>query len=830
MWDTFRNFFQNPPYLLMNLHGIFIKDHVIGENLVGLSIASFLIFLALGFLGAPFLLWSLFGFIILIGFGAPWGAVLLWTVCSLLGGIQPLRMAVLSRGILSLFKKLEFLPKISQTELAAIEAGTVWTEGELFSGKPDFTRLINEPYPLLSEEEKRFLDGPVDQLCAMIDDWKIWEDRAPPPDVWNFICKEKFLGLIIPKEYGGLGFSAMGHSEVIRKIGTRSQVMSIYVMVPNSLGPAELLIHYGTEEQKKRMLPRLATGDDIPCFALTEPLAGSDAGSITSEGVLFKGKDGTLQLRLNWDKRWITLASMSTIVGLAFQLKDPDKLLGKGVNLGITCALIPANTPGITLGMRHDPLGIPFHNCPTQGKDVIVSADAIVGGIANAGRGWRMLMECLAAGRGVSLPAQSTGGAQLVTRVVSAHALVRQQFGVSIGRFEGIQDPLSKIVGFNYIIDSLRCYTLSALNQGKKPGIATAISKYYSTELARLVINHAMDIMGGAGISLGPKNLLGHLYISTPIGITVEGANILTRTLMIFGQGALRAHPFAFKEVKALNAGDLYSFDQAFWGHIRHVVRNSFRSVLLSITRGWLSIPPRRGSTAVYYRRLGWASASFAILADIAMGSLGGKLKFKESLGGRFADILAYMYIGTAVLRRFEAEGAKREDLPLVHFSMCFIFGQIQRAFDGIFANLQVPGLTWFFAGPLRSWSAINSLGGEVSDVHVKKIAEMILENEDQRNHLTQGMFIPKNPSEQLALLDRAVSALRKAEVIEKKLKMALKSKLIQKGSLPAMIEESLKKNVITQTEANELKEWDKIRKEAIQVDAFTEEEYLSRS
>ncbi|MEO7165179.1 MAG: acyl-CoA dehydrogenase domain-containing protein, partial [Bdellovibrionia bacterium] len=498
--------------------------------------------------------------------------------------------------------------------------------------------------------------------------------------------------------------------------------------------------------------------------------------------------------------------------------------------LGITCALIPVNSPGITLGDRHDPLGVPFHNCPTQGKDVIVSADAIVGGIANAGRGWRMLMECLSAGRGVSLPAQSAGGAQLVTRVVSAHALVRQQFGVSIGRFEGIQEPLSQIVGFNYILESLRCYTLSALNQGKKPGIATAISKYYSTELARIVINHAMDIMGGAGISLGPKNLVGHLYISTPIGITVEGANILTRSLMIFGQGALRAHPFAFKEVKAMAAGDLRSFDQAFWGHIGHIVRNSFRSILLSMTRGWMTIPARSGSTAVYYRRLNWASASFAILADIAMGSLGGKLKFKESLGGRFADILAYMYIGTAVLRRYEAEGARKEDLPLVHFSMCFILGKIQRAFDGIFANLQVPGLTWLFRGPLKSWSELNCLGGDVSDYHVKKIANMILNDESQRDHLTRGIFIPKDSSQQLFLLDRAVAALRKAEVIEKKLRKAVISKQIQKSSLQAMTEEALKKNLITPSEANDLTAWDELRREAIKVDSFTEEEYVSRT
>lgn len=390
MLETIQDFFQK-------CHGSFINDLMSGpkEYFIAMSLLGLLVFLGLGFLGAPFLLWSLFGFILLIGWGAPWVIILAWGLITVLGGIKPLRAAVLSQGVLLLFKKMQFLPKISDTELAAIEAGTVWAEGELFSGNPNFNQLINEPYPTLNQDEKAFLDGPVERLCTMLDDWKIWQDRKLPPEVWNFIRKEKFLGLIIPKEYGGLGLTALGHSEVIRKITTRSQVSSIYVMVPNSLGPAELLIHYGTDEQKKRILPRLASGDDIPCFALTEPLAGSDAGSITADGVLFKGTDGSLQLRLNWDKRWITLASISTIVGLAFQLKDPDQILGKGVNLGITCALIPANTPGISLGMRHDPLYAPFYNCPTQGKDVIVSADTIVGGIANAGRGWTMLMECL---------------------------------------------------------------------------------------------------------------------------------------------------------------------------------------------------------------------------------------------------------------------------------------------------------------------------------------------------------------------------------------------------------------------------------------------------
>ncbi len=768
-----------------------------------------------------------FAWILAVGFAAPPAVLVALGVFTLVGCIRPLRAMIITQPVLLVLKKLQFLPKISETELAAIEAGAVWMEGELFSGKPDLQKMIEQPYPQLSAEEQAFLDGPVNRLCAMIDSWKIWKERRLPDEVWNFIRKEKFLGMIIPKKYGGLEFSATAHSEVIRRVSSRNGTVATYIMVPNSLGPAELLIHYGTEQQKKHYLPRLANGEEIPCFALTEPLAGSDAGSLTSDGVLFKGADGQLQIRLNWNKRWITLASISTVLGLAFRLRDPENFLGRGSDLGITCALIPSHSPGIALGKRHDPLHTPFHNCPTQGKDVIVPASAIVGGVENAGQGWRMLMESLAAGRGISFPAQGVGNTQLVTRVVTAHALIRQQFGVSIGHFEGVQEAISKIIGFNYILESLRNYTLSALEQGIKPAVVTAIAKHYSTELGRLVINLGMDVMGGAGISLGPKNLLGQIYMSAPIAITVEGANILTRSLIIFGQGALRAHPYAYLEVKAYEANDLRGFDRAFWGHIGHIVRNSFRSVLLSVSRGWLSFPwPRGGSTGVYYRKLAWSSASFAILSDIAMGSLGGKLKMKESLSGRFADILAYMYMGTAVLRRFEAEGAKREELPFVHFSMGFIFGRIQRAFDGIFGNLEVPGLTWFFKGPLRSWSNFASLGGDVADVHVRKIVELVLNNPEQREHLTRGMYMPNEKKEQLVVLDQALGAYRQAQLAQKKLKEAVKAKKLEKKPLAELISSGLKSGVITELEVESLKTWERLRVEAVQVDAFTEEEY----
>ncbi|MBC7385861.1 MAG: acyl-CoA dehydrogenase [Cryobacterium sp.] len=789
--------------------------------------ALVLVLLGLGFFGAAFWLWSVYFLGALYFFQAPTWILIGVLVIAVIGVVEPIRALLLSKGVMAALKALKFLPTISETEKVAIEAGSVWVEGDLFSGRPDLHKLMKEPYPTLSAEEKAFMDGPLQKLCEMIDDWVIWKDRKIPDDVWDFIRKEKFLGMIIPKEYGGLGLSPMGHSEVIRTIASRSLAVAIHVMVPNSLGPAELLVHYGTDEQKKRLLPRLADGTEIPCFALTEPTAGSDAGSLTAEGVLFKSADGTLMLRLNWNKRWITLASISTILGLAFRLKDPENFLGKGTDLGITCALIPTNTPGVDVSQRHDPLGVPFYNCPTHGKDVVISADAIFGGIANAGKGWQMLMECLSAGRGISFPAQSVGGSQVITRAVSAHALVRQQFGVSIGRFEGVQEPLSKIVGFNYILDALRCYTLSALDQGMKPGVVTAIAKYYSTEMAREIVNHGMDIMGGAGISLGKRNLLGHIYVTAPIAITVEGANILTRTLMVFGQGALRAHPYAFAEVKALEKNDVAAFDVAFWGHIGHVVRNVFRSVLLSLTRGWLSNPPRWGSVGGYYRKLSWISASFAIMADIAMGSLGGKLKVKESITGRFADILAYMYIGTAVLRRFEADGAKKEHLALVHFAMTHVMGKIQHAFDGIFSNLEVPLLTWFFRGPIRVWSSVNSLGGgDVADAHVHKIATLILDDPAIREHLTAGMYLPKKEGEQLLRLDTAVLAMKKAESAERKLKKAVRAKTLAKKPLHDLIVDGLKAGVISAEEERDLKKWDELRIDAIQVDSFTEAEY----
>ncbi len=789
-------------------------------------IGSIIAIFALGFLGAPLLLWTIALTAILWAFSAPIWLVAAFLVVMAIFVIAPIRRALISPLVLKVLAPI--MPVISDTERSAIEAGSVWVEKDLFSGKPDFEKLMKEPYPNLTAEEKAFMEGPVERLCAATDDWKMWETREVPEVAWDIVKKEKFLGMIIPKEYGGLGFSAMAHSEVIQKLSSRSVAMSIMVMVPNSLGPAELLVHYGTEEQKKRYLPKLAIGEEIPCFGLTEPAAGSDATSITSDGVLFKGDDGKLYIRLNWNKRWITLAAISTTIGLAFRLRDPNNLLGKGEDLGITAALVPAKTPGVVIGRRHDPLGVPFHNCPTQGKDVVVSIDQVVGGVAGCGRGWQMVTECLAAGRGISLPAQSVGGAKLVMRVVSAHASIRKQFGVPIGQFEGIEEPLARIGGYTYLMEAMRKYTLGAIDKGLKPSVVTAMAKYNQTELSRKIINDGMDVMGGAGISRGPKNLLAHLYISSPIGITVEGANILTRTLIIFGQGALRAHPYAFDEVIAIGKRDVAGFDKAFFGHVGHIVRNLFRSIVLSATRGWLAGSPVSGSTARYYRKLGWASASFAITADIAMGALGGNLKFKEKITGRFADVLSWMFIGTAILRRYEAEGRKKEDLPFVHFAMNHALYEIQKGFDGLFANLPVPGLTWFFRGPLRIWSNLNSFAGEANDDHTHKIASTILNNIGLRARHSEGIYIPTGAHEQFAKLEETFIVVKRAEATDRKVRKAVKAKTIPKLKGAAAAKAALEKGVITQPEFDELALADKLRWESIQVDDFTETEYVA--
>ena len=787
-----------------------------------------LVLFALGFTGAPLWAWALAGLVALVGFGAPVWAVVVFAVAASVFLIPAIRRQ-LSLGVMKTMKALNFLPVISETEQEAIDAGTVWVEGELFSGKPDFDRMLEQPYAGLTEEEQAFLDGPVEELCQMVDDWEVWQRRDLPPEVWQKLKDDKFFGLIVPKAYGGHGFSPSLNSAVVHKAASVSSTLGITVMVPNSLGPAELLAHFGTDTQKDHWLPKLASGEAIPSFALTEPGAGSDAGAISSRGVVFKGDDGELYLRLNWRKRYITLAAISDVLGLAFKLEDPDELLGKGQKLGITCALVPTDVEGVVLGQRHDPLGVPFWNCPTEGHDVVVKLeDAVIGGSAGAGRGWRMLMQSLAAGRGISLPASATAGVKQAGRVASAHALIRKQFGLSIGKFEGIEEPLARIGGWAYTMEAARRYTNGGLDGGAAPAVVTAMMKYNTTELFRSAVNDAMDILGGNAISRGPRNPLASAYAGLPVSITVEGANILTRTLMIFGQGAIRCHPYALKEMQALMAWDVKSFDAAFWPHIGHVIRNAFRAVGLSLTRGRLGGSPVSGAAAPYWRKMSWSSATFAFLADLAMGTLGGDLKRKEKLTGRFADVFSWMYFGTAVLARFEAEGRRKEDEPFLHWSMQYAFAQIQDAFDGLFANLSMPGATWLFRGPLAAWSRLNRLAASPSDKTGHKVAAAVQVPGEQRERIFGGVFTTLNPDHALGRFESAMRLAYEAEGVYGKVKDAIKRRELPRAHPATLIPQAVEAGILTDPEADLLRRAEAARNDAIQVDSFTTEEYFA--
>ncbi|MDR3606925.1 MAG: acyl-CoA dehydrogenase [Oligoflexia bacterium] len=767
-----------------------------------------MLILGLGFLGAPLWAWTLLAAAVLGGLGATpmvWG---IFAALAILFNIPPIRTILVSRAVMNLFKALKLLPQISATERAALDAGDVWVDRELFSGKPDLDKLASYSWPKLTTEEQSFMDNEVNQLCELVSDWETWKNRDLPPAAWKFIKEKKFWGMIIPKEYGGLGFSAYAHSEVIMKLGSHSATLAVTVMVPNSLGPAELLIHYGTDEQKRKYLPHLASGEEVPCFGLTEPEAGSDASSIQANGVVFKGTDGKLYIRLNWNKRWITLGAISTVIGLAFKLRDPENLLGRGQDLGITCALIPRNTPGVDISERHDPLTVPFYNSPLHGKDVVVPIDVIIGGADKAGQGWTMLMECLAAGRGISLPADSVGVVKRAARAVSAHAMIRRQFHLPIGQFEGVGEPLARIAGFSYLMEAARLYACGALNEGVRPPVITAILKYQLTEMSRIAVNDGMDILGGQGITFGPRNTLGLFYFAVPVGITVEGANILTRTLITFGQGALRAHPYGLAEVAAVEAGDTRAFDKAFWSHIGHIVRNSTRALLLTLTRGALAGGRSSGLPRRYWKKLAWSSAQFAFLADIHMGTLGGKLRLKESLTGRFADALSWMYILSATLRRFEAEGSRKEDLPFVEWSAEYALARIQESYEGLLSNAQLPGVGLFFRGPWHWIVRANPLSKTAKgadDALTRKLSRLVCQPGEQRDQrISGGIFISTQTSDRMNEMERVF-------------------KLCARGNSLAA---KKRHGQLTAEEIEELKACEVARSACVQVDSFTLEQY----
>ncbi|NBC66018.1 MAG: acyl-CoA dehydrogenase [Bacteroidetes bacterium] len=785
----------------------------------------FLLFL-FGFTGTPLWLWAIAGLAALTGLGAPTWFLAVYLVLAVVFNIKPIRRSILLGPLMTLLDKLKILPVISETEQTAIDAGTVWVEGELFSGKPDLKKLSEEEYPELTEKERAFMDGPVEKLCSMVSDWDVFQRRDFDKETWDYFKKERFFGLVIPEKYGGHGFSANAHSLIVAKLASRCGPLATTVMVPNSLGPAELLMHYGTEEQKDHYLPRLAKGEEIPCFALTEPNAGSDAGAMQSRGEVFKGEDGELYIKLNWEKRYITLAAISTVIGLAFKLFDPENLLGEGEELGITAALIPSDTEGVVLGKRHDPLGVPFYNCPIRGTDVVVPVSAIIGGKDGAGNGWRMLMESLAVGRGISLPAQSVGGAKVATRAIGAYAAIRQQFGLNIGKFEGIEEPMARIGGYTYLLDAARTYICGALDKGAKPAVVTAIAKYNFTELGREIVNDAMDIVGGSGISRGPRNIFAHSYMAMPIAITVEGANILTRTLMIFGQGAIRSHPYALKEIEALMNKDVKKFDDNFWKHIGHAVQNMIRSMVLSLTRGQLASSPVGGPASKYYKKLAWASATFAFMADIALGSYGGALKMKEKLSGRYADILSWMLLAAATLRRYEIEGKKDEDQVYFEWAMDEAFSRIQTAFDEIFSEIKVPGLSWLFRGPVALWSRINRIGKKPSDKIGHKVAQAMQTRGEQRDRMTEDIYIPASREEAMGKYEYALEWVEKSYPVYKKLYKATKAKKLKKTHVLKQLDSALEQDIITEEEAEMVRKTEEARYDTILVDEFTLEEY----
>jgi len=791
--------------------------------IVVLSIAL----IGMWYLGTKALYWAgLLAVIIFLGYSPGLLFWLIYIPINVVLLIPEIRAQLITRHLVGLVNRLHLMPKISETEKTALRAGTIWVDGEFFSGKPNFTTIFKESYPTLSPEEKDFLDTKVNTVCEMTDDWRVFRERDLSKEVWQYLKEEKFFGMIIPKSYGGLGFSALGHSAVIQKMASRSQVLAITTMVPNSLGPAELLLHYGTSAQKEYYLPRLADGTDIPCFALTEPLAGSDATSIRSNGEVYEDENKKIKIRLQFDKRYITLGSVATLIGLAFTLRDPNNILGRGEELGICCALVKSKTKGIKQGRRHDPLGVPFINSPINGKDVIIAIDDIIGGEKGIGRGWMMLMESLAVGRGISLPSTSTGGTKLSARVSGAYAQVREQFGVSIAKFEGIETELAKIAGFTYMMDASRKFTIGAIDEGKKPAVINAVMKYHSTEKFREVVNHSMDILGGAAISLGEKNLIAHAYFGAPVAITVEGANIMTRTLIQFGQGVIRCHPYAYKEIQALEEGNVQVFDENFFKHIGFTLRNMVRMTLLSVTRGYLHFSPRSSLIRKYERKLVWSSATFAFLTDFVMGYYGGSLKQKEKITARFGDVLSWMYLLTATLKRYEAEGEQAEDRIYVQWMGDYALHQIQIAFEEISNNIDRSIVGLIFAYPIALYMRFNSFSKAPSDGYSKALAAKITVDGNDREKLTEGIYIPHDHKEALGRLENAFRLSRKADNIAHKIKTEVKAGRLQKGSA-SLYDDALEAGIINEEERALILKAVKVKVEAIAVDEFSTKDYL---
>ncbi len=744
-----------------------------------------------------------------------------WVV--LMVAYTPWRRRWLTRPLLGRFRQV--LPQLSPTEQQALDAGTVGWDGELFAGRPDWSRLLSTPAPQLSAAEQAFIDGPLQTLCRMIDDWRVTHrDHDLSPEAWAYIKAQGFFGLIIPRAYGGLEFSNAAHSAVVMTLATRSITAAVTVMVPNSLGPAKLLLHYGTDEQKDHYLPRLARGVEIPCFALTGPQAGSDAGAIPDTGVVcrvrWQGRE-VLGLRLNWEKRYITLGPVATVIGLAFRCLDPDGLLGGANDLGITVALVPRETPGVEIGERHLPLDIPFMNGPNRGRDVFVPLSQVVGGAAGIGEGWRMLVESLSEGRGISLPALATGAGKTASRFTGAYARLRRQFNQPIGDFEGVEEPLARIAGLTYQMDSARRLTLAFLDRGEKPAVVSAIVKYHLTEQYRRVVNDAMDIQGGSGICLGPRNLLGRAYQAIPVAITVEGANILTRSMIIFGQGAIRCHPWILRELEAANDPDprsaLAGFDRALIGHLGYLLGNVGRSLLLGLSRGRLA-PAPVSRARHYYRTLGWMSAALALTADAALMTLGGSLKRRERISARLGDVLSMLYLSSAVLKRYHDDGEPQADYPLVRWALQDNLYRMQESLRALYRNLPSRPL----ARVLRTLTFPTGMPfSEPTDRSAHEAARLLLGVSPTRDRLTAGVYIDPDPQHRSHQLERGLSAIQALEPLEAKLADLRRRGVLGTRTLADLAREAFGKALIDETEQRQVLDYLALIEEIVRVDAF---------
>lgn len=745
--------------------------------------------------------------------------------------LPQVRKALITAPMMKFFRKV--LPPLSQTERIALETGSVGFEGELFTGDPDWRKLLDYPKPQLTAEEQAFLDGPVEELCRMIDDWDITHVRADlPPHLWDFVKQHRFFGMIIPKEFGGLGFSALMHHKVIQKISSISSVVSSTVGVPNSLGPGELLVHYGTGEQKDYYLPRLASGLEVPCFGLTGPFAGSDATSIPDYGIVCKGEwngANVLGVRLTFDKRYITLAPVATLIGLAFRMYDPDGLLGDTRDIGITLALLPRDTPGVDIGRRHFPLNSPFQNGPIHGKDVFIPLSQLIGGADMAGKGWNMLNECLAVGRSITLPSAASGGAKYGAVVTGSYARIRKQFGLSVGRFEGVEEALARIGGKAYAISALAQATAAAVDRGDVPSVPSAIAKYHCTTMGRAVVSDVMDVVGGKGVMLGPKNFAGRAWQATPIGITVEGANIMTRSLLIFGQGAILCHPWVMKEMKAAqdpdHAAGLEAFDRSLFGHIGFGLSNAVRSLWFGLTAARIGAAPGDAYTRALFRKLDRYSANLALMADVSMLLLGGKLKFKESLSGRLGDVLSHIYLASAMLKRYHDEGAPQAEQPLLAWAFHHSAHEIELALSAALRNFPVRPVGWLLRALILPWGQRAQAPG---DRLGHRVAALLMEPNAARDQLAEGVFLTpgqNNPGGRIAsYLAKAVAA----EPAERKFNKALKTGRIQALDFASQLDQALREGLISAQERVQLEELRALTMDTISVDDFDAEQLRS--